>query len=164
MLSFEAVFTNIFYSAFPTCMDGLRIDFMPWSLDAVSWLPLNSHSPFRDACTGDLALTADELLQHEEDRKRRMKQHFKTAYAKNAQRTREQYDLDRAQHRCFPCKKRAQAVSWTARNKHRVKSHYVKNNDAQVNRTNCSLSCHHAFLLTGTPIFNTWHDLMGRFS
>jgi hypothetical protein len=140
ILSVEAVFTNLFYSALPTCMDELWTNFMPWSRGAVSWLPLNSHSPFREACTGDLALTAVELLQHKEDLKRRAKQHSKKAYAKNAQRMRDQYDLDRAQDiDAFRAKKRAQAISWTARNKPRVLAAYARTKKKAV--VECRFYC-----------------------
>lgn len=41
-------------------------------------------------------------------------------------------------------------------------SHDAKNEDSQLNQAVRSLRYSHAFLLTGTPMFNTWEDLAGQ--
>ncbi|KAM0198856.1 hypothetical protein ACHAQI_012279 [Fusarium lateritium] len=41
-------------------------------------------------------------------------------------------------------------------------SHLVKRDTTLLNREICSLSYGVVFLLTGTPIFNTWRDLAGQ--
>lgn len=126
-LAVEGTFTNVFYSAIPTCMDELWTVFMPWSRDDVLWRPLNSHTPFNESAGADLSLTPEELLRRDEERKRRAKQHSKKAYAKNAKLMREQYDRERAQDiDAFRLKKRIQGASWTARNKSKVSTVNVR--------------------------------------
>lgn len=133
LLAVEAVFTNIFYSVTPTCMDELWADMMPWTRDAVSWLPLNNHTPFKEAGAGDLGLTAAQLVRREKDRKVRAKHHWKKAYAKNAQAMREQYDRERAEDiEAFRAKKRVQAISWISRNKSRVNAFYARSKKKAV--------------------------------
>ncbi|KPM36937.1 hypothetical protein AK830_g9629 [Neonectria ditissima] len=41
-------------------------------------------------------------------------------------------------------------------------SHDYKNENSFLNAAVRSLKYHHAFLLTGTPLYNTWHDLAGQ--
>ena len=119
-LALEGAFTNIFYSAFATCMDGVWAHLVPWCRDDVLWKPLNSHTPFNEG-VDQLDLTAAELAELEAARKLRAKEHSKKNYAKNSKRMREQYDLERAQDIvAFRLKKRIQAISWVARNKEKM--------------------------------------------
>jgi hypothetical protein len=122
-VAIEGTFTNIFYSAFPTIMDGLWAHFMPWSRDDVLWRPLNSHTPFLEGAAGDMKLTAEELLLAEGERKKRTVRHSKMHYAKNAEKMRETYDRERAQDiDAFRLKKRVQAIAWVARNRERTRA------------------------------------------
>jgi hypothetical protein len=41
-------------------------------------------------------------------------------------------------------------------------AHIAKNYDSQLNQAIRSLSCHHTFLLSGTPIPNQWHAILGQ--
>lgn len=123
LLALEGAFTNLFYSAIATIMDGVWFDLVPWSRDEILWRPLNSHSPFTEG-VDQLDLNASELVELDAARVLRAKQHSRKNYAKNAQRMREQYDLERAQDVvAFRLKKRKQAISWVARNKEKMASH-----------------------------------------
>ncbi|KAK5722937.1 Alpha subunit of the F1 sector of mitochondrial F1F0 ATP synthase [Elasticomyces elasticus] len=120
-LAMEGTFTNLFFSAIPTYMDATWADIVPWSRNDVLWRPSNSHSPFTESIVGDLALSAEELLQRDEERRKRQKVHSKKSHEKHAQKAREQYDRERAQDiDAFRAKKRKQAASWDARNKSKV--------------------------------------------
>lgn len=122
-VAIEGTFTNLFYSAIPTCMDGLWTGLMPWSRDDVLWRPLNTHTPFKEGVAGDLKMTAEELLVHAAERKKRAVEHSKNAYAKNGQRMREAYERERAQDiDAFRLKKRTQAVAWVAKNREKVRA------------------------------------------
>ncbi|KAK4459413.1 hypothetical protein QBC42DRAFT_289554 [Cladorrhinum samala] len=78
-LAVEDVLTNFFFTAYPTIMDEL------WE-------------------AGDLSLTPEELLQRDEARQARQKQHFKNSYIKNGQRMRDK-----------------ESISWGERNKDKLK-------------------------------------------
>jgi SNF2 family DNA or RNA helicase len=41
-------------------------------------------------------------------------------------------------------------------------SQTIKNDDAMVTKSVCSLNYHYAFALTGTPLFNQWKDITGQ--
>lgn len=69
-LALEGTFTNLFYSAVATDKDALWVDLMPWHRNDIAWLPLNSHTPFRESAT-DLKLTPAELHYAAESRKQR---------------------------------------------------------------------------------------------
>lgn len=115
LLAVEATFTNIFYSAFHTCMDGLWTGFMPWSRTSVEWRPLNTHSPFTEGVTGDLHLTSEELLRAEEERKARVQYHSKKQYMK------ERYDAESAEVvAAFLLRKRTEKAAWAAKNRDKV--------------------------------------------
>ncbi|TVY24568.1 ATP synthase subunit alpha, mitochondrial [Lachnellula hyalina] len=145
-IAIEGTFTNIFYSAIPTCMDALWTGLVPWSRDDVLWRPLNSHTPFKEGVVGDLKMTAEELLALAAERKKRAVQHSKNAYAKNAQRMRETYDRERAQDiDAFRLKKRIQAIAWVAKNKKaRAASNKSKKKAVAKKRFYCSY-CKMAF-------------------
>ncbi|CZR53904.1 uncharacterized protein PAC_03786 [Phialocephala subalpina] len=146
-VAIEGTFTNIFYSAIPTCMDSLWTSLMPWSRDDVLWRPLNTHTLFKEGVAGDMKMTAQELLAHEAERKKRAVQHSKNSYAKNAQSMREAYDRERAQDiDAFRLKKRIQAIAWVAKNKEKVKAvqKKCKKNAVVEQRFYCSC-CRKAF-------------------
>ena len=69
-LALEGTFTNLFYSAVPTDKDALWVDLMPWQRNDIAWLPLNSHSAFREKAA-DLTLTPLELFHADESRRQR---------------------------------------------------------------------------------------------
>lgn len=140
-VALEGTFTNIFYSAIPTIMDGLWVDLVPWSRDDVLWRPLNTHTPFNEGPKGDLQMTPKELLFAEEQRKKRKVVMAKQYREKNAEsikkrqkeyraanwdtiskKVREAYDRERAADiDAFRLKMRLLAVSWVARNKEKVR-------------------------------------------
>ena len=145
-VALEGAFTNMFYSAIATCMDGIWVHLTPWSRDDVLWKPLNSHSPFNEG-VDKLDLTAAELVELEAARRLRAKEHSKKAYAKNSQRMREQYDLERAQDIvAFRLKKKIQAISWVARNKDKaaLHCHRSKKKAVDTQRFSCA-TCGKAF-------------------
>ena len=61
---------------------GNYLNMMPWPRELI-----NAHTTFKEA--GDLSLTPEELLQRDEARQARQKQHFKNSYIKNGQRMRD---------------------------------------------------------------------------
>lgn len=116
MIALEGTFTNLFFSANETCLDCLWTNLMPWTRDQVDWITLNSHTPFNEGVAG-LSLTAVELLQLEDARRLRMKQHSKKSYAKHSAKMRAVYDRERATDiTAFRLKKSQQAASWVSRN------------------------------------------------
>ena len=69
-LALEGTFGNLFYSAIATDNDALWVDFMPWQRNDIAWLPLNTHSAFKES-VADLELTALELFHAAESRRQR---------------------------------------------------------------------------------------------
>lgn len=60
-IAVEGLFTAMFYTTFASIMDAHWTGFMPWSRDAVSWGPTNSHSPLNEGIGDSLQLDAVQL-------------------------------------------------------------------------------------------------------
>lgn len=67
-LAFEGTFTSLFYSAIEFEQDALWVDLVPWQRNDIAWLPLNSHTPFKEAAK-NLELTPTELHHAAEHRR-----------------------------------------------------------------------------------------------
>jgi len=94
-----------------------------------------------------MKMTAEDLLVHAAEVKKRAVQHSKNAYAKNAQSMREAYDRKRAQDiDAFRLKKRIQAIAWVAKNKEKARaaSRTSKKKAVEKQRFYCSC-CKKAF-------------------
>jgi hypothetical protein len=62
-LVLEAVFTMLFHAAFSAITDSYAQHLLLWARDTVSWDPLCSHLPFKEAIRGDLSLSPDKSRQ-----------------------------------------------------------------------------------------------------
>ncbi|KAK1779924.1 hypothetical protein QBC45DRAFT_392019 [Copromyces sp. CBS 386.78] len=73
-LAVEAVFTALFHACLRQDLDDVWGSFLPWKRDAVSWLPLCSHSALMERPQGITDLTGKELEAYNAARRKRAKE------------------------------------------------------------------------------------------